>query len=210
MISQGFLITFEGGEGVGKTTQVARLSARFKKLGKEVVVLREPGGTVISEQIRAVVLGKKNTAMAYTTEVLLFQAARAQIYDELVIPALKQGKIVLMDRSRDSSVVYQGMVRGFGRQLIERLNNISTHKQIPNLTLLLDAPVSVGLKRREEDGELDRLDSETTNFHEQVREAYLVLAKENKGKRWQIIDGTQSMEAVEKQLWKAIEAKLDL
>lgn len=210
MKSKGFLITFEGGEGVGKTTQVALLRERFQKLGKEVVVLREPGGTVISEQIRAVVLGKKNTAMAYTTEVLLFQAARAQIYDELVIPALKQGKIVLMDRSRDSSVVYQGMVRGFGRKLIEKLNDISTHKTVPKLTLLLDAPVSVGLKRREDTGEMDRLDSEATNFHEQVREAYLVLAKENKGGRWEIIDGTKSVEAVEKTLWSVIEQKLKL
>lgn len=210
MQAKGFLITFEGGEGVGKTTQVARLLTRFQNIGKEVVVLREPGGTVISEQIRSVVLGKKNTSMAYTTEVLLFQAARAQIYDELVIPALKQGKVVLMDRSRDSSVVYQGMVRGFGRELIEKLNNISTHKTTPNLTLLLDAPVSVGLKRREETGEMDRLDSETTKFHEEVRKAYLVLAKENKGKRWQIIDATQSEEKVEQKLWQAIEAKLKL
>jgi dTMP kinase len=210
MISKGFLITFEGGEGVGKTTQVARLLTRFQKIGKEVVVLREPGGTVISEQIRSVVLGKKNTDMAYTTEVLLFQAARAQIYDELVIPALKKGKIVLMDRSRDSSVVYQGMVRGFGRHLIEKLNNISTHKTLPNLTLLLDAPVSVGLKRREETDKMDRLDSESTNFHEKVREAYLQLAKENKGKRWLVIDGTKSEEVVEKKLWEAIETKLKL
>lgn len=210
MQAKGFLITFEGGEGVGKTTQVARLQTRFQNIGKEVVILREPGGTVISEQIRSVVLGKKNTNMAYTTEVLLFQAARAQIYDELVIPALKQGKVVLMDRSRDSSVVYQGMVRGFGRKLIEQLNDISTHKTVPNLTLLLDAPVSVGLKRREETGEMDRLDSETTQFHESVRNAYLELAAENMGKRWLVIDATQSEAKVEQALWQAIETKLKL
>ncbi|HCC84825.1 MAG TPA: dTMP kinase [Candidatus Pacebacteria bacterium] len=207
---QGYLITFEGGEGAGKTTQVAKLKQRFQTLGREVVVLREPGGTVISEQIRDVVLGKKNLAMADTTEVLLFQAARAQIYQELVIPALKAGKVVLMDRSRDSSVVYQGMVRGFGRRLIEQLNNISTQKTVPNLTLLLDVPVKIGLKRRRDTGETDRLDNQAQSFHDQVRQAYLTLAKENHLQRWQVVDASQPVEKVEQALWQIIETKLKL
>ena len=122
----GILITFEGGEGGGKTTQIVRLRDRLSKVGKDIVVLREPGGTTISEQIREVVLSAKNVGIAYTTEVLLFQAARAQIYREIVLPSLAAGKVVLMDRSRDSSVVYQGMVRGFGKEMIENLNAIST------------------------------------------------------------------------------------
>ncbi len=115
MRKQGLLISFEGGEGSGKTVQIKRLRDRLARLGKKVLVCREPGGTVISEQIREVVLNPENVGMAYTTEVLLFQAARAQIYRELILPSLAAGKIVLCDRTRDSSVVYQGMVRGLGR-----------------------------------------------------------------------------------------------
>ena len=144
----GLLITLEGGEGGGKTTQIVRLKKHLIEAGKDVVVLREPGGTAISEQIREVVLSSKNTGIAFTTEVLLFQAARSQIYREIVLPSLKAGKVVVMDRSRDSSVVYQGMVRGFGTELIEQLNDISTKKTYPDITFLLDIPVDIGLKRR--------------------------------------------------------------
>jgi len=204
----GFLITFEGGEGGGKTTQTVRLRDKLTKAGHDVVVLREPGGTVISEQIRKVVLSPDNTSMAFTTEVLLFQAARAQIYRELVIPSLKAGKMVLMDRSRDSSVVYQGMVRGFGKTLIEELNNLSTNKIYPNLTILLDLPVEIGLKRRVDSGKVDRLDMEAKEFHQQVREAYLKLAKENDQGRWVMIDASTSLEQVENKIWKIVEEKL--
>jgi len=204
----GFLITFEGGEGGGKTTQTVRLRDKLTKAGHDVVVLREPGGTVISEQIRKVVLSPDNTSMAFTTEVLLFQAARAQIYRELVIPSLKAGKMVLMDRSRDSSVVYQGMVRGFGKTLIEELNNLSTNKIYPNLTILLDLPVEIGLKRRVDSGKVDRLDMEAKEFHQQVREAYLKLAKENDQGRWVMIDASTSLEQVENKIWKIAEEKL--
>ncbi len=204
----GFLITFEGGEGGGKTTQTVRLRDKLTKAGHDVVVLREPGGTVISEQIRKVVLSPDNTSMAFTTEVLLFQAARAQIYRELVIPSLKAGKMVLMDRSRDSSVVYQGMVRGFGKTLIEELNNLSTNKIYPNLTILLDLPVEIGLKRRVDSGKVDRLDMEAKEFHQQVREAYLKLAKENDQGRWVMIDASTSLERVENKIWKIAEEKL--
>jgi len=204
----GFLITFEGGEGGGKTTQTVRLRDKLTKAGHDVVVLREPGGTVISEQIRKVVLSPDNTSMAFTTEVLLFQAARAQIYRELVIPSLKAGKMVLMDRSRDSSVVYQGTVRGFGKTLIEELNNLSTNKIYPNLTILLDLPVEIGLKRRVDSGKVDRLDMEAKEFHQQVREAYLKLAKENDQGRWVMIDASTSLEQVENKIWKIVEEKL--
>jgi len=183
---------------------------RLQAAGKDVVAVREPGGTVISEQIRAVVLSAKNTGMKDTTEVLLFQAARAQIYREVVIPALEEGKIVLMDRSRDSSVVYQGMVRGFGRELIEQLNDISTKKTVPNLTILLDAPVEVGLKRRNGTAKVDRLDMQNDGFHQKVREAYVQLAKENKGERWVMIDANKPVTDVEQAVWQTVEEKLGL
>lgn len=207
---KGFLISLEGGEGGGKTTQIVRLRERLTKAGKDVVVLREPGGTVISEQIREVVLSSKNVGIAYTTEVLLFQAARAQIYREIVLPSLEVGKVVIMDRSRDSSAVYQGMVRGFGKDLIEQLNNISTKNTYPDLTFLLDLSVKSGLQRREESGKMDRLDMEASDFHERVRKAYLRLAKENDHKRWVVINAEQSLEIVAEDIWKSVQKKLKL
>lgn len=210
MKTKGLLITLEGGEGVGKTTQVVRLKERLIKAGKDVVVLREPGGTAISEQIREVVLSNKNVGMAYTTEVLLFQAARAQIYREIVLPSLELGKIVVMDRSRDSSVVYQGMVRGFGVEIIDQLNDISTKKTYPDITFLLDAPVEIGLGRRMSEEGANRIDYEAKDFHEKVRQAYLQTAKNDMKKysahsRWQIIDASVNAEEVERQIWSATE-----
>ncbi len=206
----GYLITFEGGEGGGKTTQSVRLRNRLSKAGRDVIVLREPGGTVISEQIRKVVLSQGNTSMAFTTEVLLFQAARAQIYREIVIPSLKAGKVVIMDRSRDSSVVYQGIVRGFGKDLIEQLNDLSTDNIYPNLTILLDLPVDVGLRRKEDSGEINRLDMEADGFHQKVKKAYLQLVKEDKSNRWVVINAENDLDTVESEIWKVVSKKLDL
>lgn len=209
MSQKPYLITLEGGEGGGKTTQIPKLRDKLTRTGYEVVTLREPGGTKISEQIRKVVLSNKNTGMAYTTEVLLFQAARAQIYREVVLPSLDAGKIVLMDRSRDSSVVYQGMVRGFGRELIDQLNDVSTKKTMPDLTFFLDVDIKTGLDRRAKTGVVNRLDSEAHDFHNKVREAYLQLAKEDKGeKRWVVIDANQSLRKVEEDLWAVVRKRL--
>ncbi len=207
-MSKGLLISFEGGEGGGKTTQVARLRERLEAAGQEVVALREPGGTSVGEQIREVVLSNKNTGISFTTEVLLFQAARAQIYQEVVLPALREGKIVLMDRTRDSSIVYQGIVRKFGRELIEKLNTISTQDTYPDITFLLDISVEIGLARRAATGEQNRLDLENKDFHEQVRQAYLSLPKEDSSGRWVIIDAGQSLEEVEKQIWQKISERM--
>ncbi|MBL8015612.1 MAG: dTMP kinase, partial [Candidatus Doudnabacteria bacterium] len=141
-------------------------------------------------------------------EVLLFQAARAQIYREIVLPSLAAGKVVLMDRSRDSSVVYQGVVRGFGKDMIEELNNVSTKETYPDLTLLLDLPAEVGLQRREGTGKMDRLDMESNNFHQQVRQAYLELAKADPTGRWVVIDASQTLEAVEAEITQEVEKRL--
>lgn len=205
----GKLISFEGGEGAGKSIQIKRLRDHFYECGQDVVVLREPGGTTISEQIREVVLSSKTIGMAYTAEVLLFQAARAQLYREIVLPSLESGKIVLMDRTRDSSVVYQGIVRGFGEELIEQLNDISTEKTYPDLTLLLDVPPEVGLERRrasETGGEkkMDRFDMESLKFHDNVREAYLSVAKRDTRDRWEVIDATKTIEQIEEAIWDVV------
>lgn len=207
---KGMLISFEGGEGAGKTEQSKLLEEKLLDAGLEVIRLREPGGTVISEQIREVVLSTKNQKITERAEVLLFQAARAQIYGEVVLPALAEGKVVLMDRTRDSSVVYQGIVRNMGVKLIERLNNISTQNTVPNLTILLDVPAEVGLKRREDAGEMDRLDSAGIEFHKKVRNGYLQIAKEDRGDRWVIIDAGKDFDNVSAEIWRVVSGKLKL
>lgn len=206
--TQGLIISFEGGEGGGKTTQIANLAKKIAATGKEVISVREPGGTDVSEQIRVVVLSTKNKFVVPQAEVLLFQAARAQVYGELVLPNLQQGKIVLMDRTRDSSVVYQGIVRNMGVEMIEQLNNISTQNTFPNLTLLLDVSVDTGLTRRAQTGEVNRLDAESREFHQKVRDTYLHLAKQDTTGRWVIIDAEKNMDEVATAIWQVVEGKL--
>lgn len=210
MAQTGTLITLEGGEGGGKTTQIVRLRERLTAAGKDVIALREPGGTVISEQIREVVLSAKNAGISFTTEVLLFQAARAQIYREIVLPSLAAGKVVLMDRSRDSSVVYQGMVRGFGKDMIEQLNDVSTKNTYPDITLLLDVDAETGLQRQDEAGGNNRFEMEEMSFHEKVRSAYLELAKADTTQRWQVINANTSLAEVSEAIWKVVASKLAL
>lgn len=202
---QGLLITLEGGEGAGKTTQIIRLKKHLIDAGHQVVTVREPGGTVISEQIRTVLLSKENSAMADTTEVLLFQAARAQIYAEVVLPALQAGKMVVMDRSRDSSVVYQGIVRNMGVELINQLNAISTQATLPDVTLLLDVSPQVGLQRVVNEGNDNRIEMEGVKFHEAVNAAYHQLAQQDQTGRWRIIDANQSLDAVDQSIWKTVQ-----
>lgn len=205
----GMLITFEGSEGGGKTTQVELLEKKFQELGREIITLREPGGSEISEQIRQVVLGVKNTAMTFSAEVFLFQAQRAQTYEEIILPALAEGKVVLMDRSRDSSTIYQGVVREYGVEIIEQLNDISTQQTLPDVTILLDVPIEVGLERRRQSGKQDRLDLESMEFHQKVRDAYLDMAQKNVSQRWEIIDANQDLPTVTDLVWNAVQKHLD-
>lgn len=202
--SKGLLISFEGGEGAGKTVQIKLLAKELRRQGQEVVITREPGGTTISEQIRQVVLSPKNATMAFTTEVLLYQAARAQIYQELILPSLTAGKLVLCDRSRDSSVVYQGVARGFDEKLIEQLNDISTKNTYPDVVILLDLPVKTGLARRNGSKKIDRLDMEKKEFHEKVRKGYLKLAK-RRSRNWIVIDGAKSIDQVHRDILSTLQ-----
>lgn len=209
-MQKGYLISFESGEGGGKSTQIVRLRDHLTKEGFDVVVVREPGGTVISEQIREVVLSAKNIGIAYTTEVLLFQAARAQVYRELVLPSLEAQKIVLMDRTRDSSVVYQGIVRNFGVDKIEELNALSTKNTYPDLTFFLDVDAKLGLERQTQAGGNNRIEMENLSFHEQVRAAYQKLAAANDHNRWVTVDANQDLESVEQLIWSSVQEKLEL
>lgn len=209
-MQKGFLISFEGAEGAGKTVQSKLLSDALVARGKQTILLREPGGTPVSEQIREVVLSTKNAGITDTTEVLLFQAARAQLYGEIVLPAIKTGKIVIMDRTRDSSLVYQGIVRGVGAEMIEQLNDISTSKTFPDLTFLLDVPVDVGLARVAKSRKLDRIESLSHDFHQKVRDTYKNIATKNDHNRWTMIDATQSMDVVAEKIWDVVAKRLSL
>lgn len=210
MLRKGVLISFEGMEGAGKTTQCDLLAQKLRDLGQEVVVVREPGGVDISEQIRDVVLDPKNTKIDTITEVLLFQAARAQLYAELVLPSLKAGKIVLMDRTRDSSTIYQGIVRDIGVKLIETLNDISTRKTYPLVTFLLDLPAPEGMRRRMEKGNLDRIENEGVELQKQVCQGYLDFANQDKQNRWVVLDAGQSVDIVANKVWETVQTKLNL
>lgn len=208
--SKGILISFEGMEGAGKTTQCKVVSEKLEKLGYKTLIVREPGGVDISEQIREVVLTPRNDKMAVMTEVLLFQAARAQLYAELVLPSLKKGVVVLMDRTRDSSTVYQGVVRGIGVEKIENLNDISTQNTVPHLTFLLDLPAEMGMDRRRRAGNMDRIELEGVPFQAKVCQAYLDIAQKDTSKRWRVIDASQNLESVTAQVWTEVAARLNL
>ncbi|MBW6511931.1 MAG: dTMP kinase [Desulfuromonadaceae bacterium] len=191
-----FFITFEGSEGCGKTTQSQRLAEHLRASGYPVLTTREPGGCVISDAIRSILLDAANTALTQRSELLLYAAARAQHVDEIIRPALTTGTIVICDRYIDATVAYQGHGRGLDLDLIGDLNRLATNSVVPDLTLLLDFPVAAGLQRArarnaqaEGDNE-DRFERESLAFHHRVRQGYLALAAQHK--RFQIIDAEGS------------------
>lgn len=175
----GLFITMEGTDGSGKTTQLELLRDYLEKKHFDVVMVREPGGTSISEQIREVILSTKNREMKYITEALLYASSRAQLVHEVIIPNLKNGSVVLCDRYVDSSLVYQGVARNLGVNLVKNINNIATSGLSPDLTFFLDLPPSLSIERKQKQKELDRVEMEKSNFHERVYKAYKKLALEN-------------------------------
>lgn len=176
----GYLISFEGGEGSGKSTVLKLLSEALIQKGYKVVCTREPGGIEIAEQIRNVILDKKNVAMDAKTEALLYAAARRQHLVEKVIPELDKGSIVLCDRFIDSSLTYQGYARGLGFEDILSINQFALEGYMPDMTLYLDVNPEVGLLRIDKDGarEVNRLDLESIEFHSKVREGYHKLLEQ--------------------------------
>lgn len=202
------MITFDGTDGSGKSTQIRLLERRLASKGKEVVVCRDPGGDAIAEQIRDVLLDTKNKGMTYLTELLLFEAARAQLYEEVVLPALGQGKIVISDRGPDDSVVYQGIIRGLGEGVVKQLNELATKGAIQDLKIFLDVPVDVGLKRKTYEIR-DRFDLEGVEFHKRVREAYLKVV-EGDPKRWVVIDGSKKIEEVAERVWQVVKKRVTM
>lgn len=197
-------ITFEGPEGSGKSTQIRLLGDTLRQAGFTVVATREPGGTTIGDQIRAVLHDIANTAMAPTAELLLYSASRAQLVEEIVRPALAEGNVVLCDRFADSSMAYQGYGRGLDREVLNNLTAIATGGLVPDLTLLLDLEVTHGLARRREEGEeMNRLDLEALTFHERVRHGYHSLAMAEPS-RWVTIDADQHVALVAADIKRAV------
>ncbi len=179
MAQRGLFITFEGVEGAGKSTQIRRLAASLEEEGVSVLVTREPGGTQISERIRELLLERRHHKMVSTTELLLYAAARSQHVVESIVPALEEGQTVISDRFGDATTAYQGHGRGLDLELINRLNRVATGGLVPDLTIVLDVPVKVGLGRaRRRRRRMDRLEIENLEFHQRVREGYLAIAKE--------------------------------
>jgi len=195
----GKFITVEGIEGVGKTTNMAFIHQHLLAAGREVVVTREPGGTPLGEAIRGLLLDATYTGMDSTCELQLMFAARAEHLAKVVKPALAEGKWVLCDRFTDATYAYQGGGRGIDNNVIARLETLVQGDFRPDLTLLLDVPVDVGLARAGQRGELDRFEQEQVEFFERVRAAYLGMAAEFP-QRYRIIDASQSLDQVQRQL----------
>jgi dTMP kinase len=205
---KGLFISLEGPEGAGKTTQQQRLAARLMAAGYDVFVTREPGGTAIGEQIRRMLLDAGHTHMAPQTEMLLFAASRAQFVTEMVRPALDMGKVVLSDRYVHASLAYQGFARGLGVDLVRAVNDVATGGLYPDLTILLDVPPDLGLRRALEgrEAEADRMERETLEFHERVREGFLRLAAEDP--RIRLVTGTDDPDEIEERIWREVEQLL--
>ena len=188
----GKLISFEGSEGSGKSTQITRLAEHLVGLGREVVTVREPGGTEIGGQIRNIIVhNSKGDEMCAETELLLFTAARAQLVREVIAPALLKGACVLSDRFVDSSTVYQGIGRNLALDPVNQINRFAVGNVMPDLTIVLDVPTKVSLQRiRQRATDLpDRMERENIDFYEKIRAGYLVLAK-GMPNRFVVIDGT--------------------
>jgi dTMP kinase len=200
----GRFITFEGIEGVGKSTQLTALAKRLESAGRELVVTREPGGTALAERIRALVLGASGEPMPAEAELLLMSAARAVHVANLVRPALSRGACVLCDRFVDATYAYQGAGRGVPAATIAALSAVATQNLAPELTLLLDAPVPAALARaRGRAGVPDRIEAEQEAFFERVRSGYLARAAAEPG-RIRVIDATRSEGEVAAAVWAAV------
>ena len=198
-MNKGIFITMEGPDGSGKSTQIELLKGYLESKGYEIIITREPGGTAISEAIRGVILNKDYTEMGHMTEALLYASARAQLVSEVIKPALEAGKAVISDRFIDSSAVYQGMARGLGVENVYKINEYATQGIMPDLTILLDLPAMVGISRKKDQKELDRMELESLDFHEKVAAGYRDLAK-LAPERIYTVDATDSIENIHKEI----------
>jgi dTMP kinase len=205
---RGRFITVEGGEGAGKSSNLAFVQSLLVQAGKAVLFTREPGGTPLGESIRELLLGHKHTGMADESELLLMFAARAEHLQRKILPALEAGTWVLCDRFTDASYAYQGAGRGIARERIEVLENYVQGDLRPDLTLLLDLPVETGLARAGSRSEPDRFEKEATSFFNKVRQGYLAIAAAEPD-RVKIIDASPALEQVQQQIGQVIQTFLE-
>lgn len=203
----GRLFTFEGGEGAGKSTQIAHLAEYLRGVGYTVRTTREPGGTRLGEAIRAVLMGEYDAPMPAMSELLLIFAARAAHLAEIIEPALAAGEIVLCDRFTDASFAYQGAARGLGEEAVAILERLVQGERRPDGVLLLDLPVAQGLARAQKRGDGNRFDHETLAFHECVRESYLERARMAPA-RYAVIDATTAPDTVAQSVVDAVQTWL--
>jgi len=198
-------ITFEGIDFCGKSTQVELLKKYLLKRKFAVELIREPGGTEISEKIRDILLDKKHSGMFMETELLLFSSARAQLVREKIIPLLQKKIVVISDRFHDSSIAYQAYGRGIDIEVVKKVQQLAIGNTIPDLTFIIDIPVEISLQRKKKSGraEFDRIENSETSFFQKVRQGYLRIASE--GKRFHVIDGTKSVEQIHDKIVKEIQ-----
>ena len=204
------LISIEGGEGVGKTTQAKLLEQRIRARGRDVMLIREPGGTPLGEHVRDLVKG--GIGQSYRSELLLFEAARAELVETVIRPALERGTVVISDRFSDSSLAYQGHGRAIPLEEVARLNEFATGGLAPDATILLNAPPSVGAARAAERDRLvgdaqTKFEDEPEDFQERVSEGFREIASHDPG-RWYEVDATPSIDKVADAIWRHIEALL--
>jgi dTMP kinase len=200
----GAFIALEGVDGSGKSTIARRLVLALQEAGRGAILTREPGGTAIGEQIRTVLLGQESSSMLPTTEMLLFAAARAQLVGEVIMPALREGHIVVADRFSDSSLAYQGGARGLEKGAVIQAQYLATGGLEPDLKILLDVPIEAALKRRMVDvDQINRLDREAVQFHGRVRDAYHLLVEADPS-RWRVIDANRAEEDVWSDVWLTV------
>jgi dTMP kinase len=198
-MSKGFFISLEGGEGAGKSTQHKRIVEWLSAQGRDVLEAREPGGTKVSEQIRQVLLDTRNTGLDALTELLMMFAARSQLIQDVILPALDEGKVIVCDRFADASYAYQGGGRQLGSDTVAIVEKLVLKGLQPDLTLLFDMPVDKGMQRVASRGEADRFEIESIRFFERVRTAYLERAA-NDPQRFRVIDASGDEESVWQQV----------
>ncbi len=195
-------ITFEGGEGCGKSTQARLLYRRLLKLSIPAVLTYEPGGTPFGRRLGHWLKWSNDKEISPLTELLLFNAARAESVIEIIIPGIKDGKTVISDRYADSTTVYQGYGRGLDLEMVKYVNNVATSSLKPDLTVLLDSPIEAGLARKKV-GNQDRFERAELSFHQRVRGGYLKLAA-SEPERWLIVDATQSKKQIAEIIWHKV------
>lgn len=206
-MAKGIFITLEGPDGSGKSTQIELLSEYLRKKGYDIILTREPGGTVVSEEIRKVILNPELKEMKDMTELLLYASARAQLVGEVIKPALEQNKAVISDRFIDSSAVYQGIGRGLGVETVYEVNRYALQGVFPDLTFLLDLDAEEGIKRKKQQAELDRMEQQDLAFHQRVAMGYREIAKRDP-KRIISLDGTLPREVICDMIREKVEEKL--